>query len=207
MFSGLQASVSDISDLLTLMNKVLTTKGVSETEPQEFKVPSGWMKKVEGVDVASNNPSPELISEAGEAWYSDMAARLTLRKILENGTGALHHVERRWVKEVVKTGVKLAKFALNSDVEKLFRRLFVGDKSLLSFLTSYRVLSKEEFKLFADLPKRISVLQSETRRLFLDVLNKTEIVKEMTEEIQQEIKNHEFRIATVENAFLLEQQI
>lgn len=206
LFHGLQQGLKDTSDLLTVINRVLTSKGLAEAVPGNVQVPKSWLNVIQGVSVTSNQPDPELVSAAGERWFGEQEALLMLRRLDSNMTTHLTPKQKRVARSIIKAGMKLAKLAFKGNVHKVFKKLFVGDFDIISYLTNYKILSKEDYKIFADLPRKVSELQTSTKVLLLDVLNSTESVKQVTKKIQSEIDSHVYKLATVEESFLLEQQ-
>lgn len=138
-------------------------------------------------------------------WLSDTESQLLLRKLsLEDGT--ISDRERRWIKEVVSPVLKwvVAGFAFDQ-LGDLFDYLFVGDNTILSYLTGLKILTKDEYKVFADLPNIVSELQVETTKLFRELLNSTESVKELSHKVQELLKTNDDILATIEDSFFLEQ--
>lgn len=88
---------------------------------------------------------------------------------------------------------------------QVFTKLFVGDNAILTYLTNSKMITKMDYKKFADLPCYVSELASQTKVLLLDVLNSSNTVKQMSEIIQKEIGDHAYKLSTIEDTVLLEQ--
>lgn len=205
LFNGLQQGVQDISEMLSVINRVLTSKGLGETAPKDISIPNSWMNIIQGVSVPSNLPDASIISAAGEAWFTNTEMQLLLRKLQSGNTSSLNRRERRWSKSVIKAGIKIAKLAGLGDLKDVFSGIFVGDNSILTYLTNLKILTKAEYQVFADLPRQVSELQTETKELFFNVLNSTELVKATTDEIRADIKDHAYKLSVIEDGFLNEQ--
>lgn len=154
LFVGLQSGISDVSSALSLLNTILTSRGLKGKDPSKVQIPESWLNIIQGVNLQSNRPAPELIEVAGEEWFTDTEAVLTLRKIQTNST--LLDREMRWIQDVLRGGFHLAKLAAKGNVLETFRKLFVGDNKILDFITSYKAISPEEYKVFSELPRKVS---------------------------------------------------
>lgn len=209
LFKGLQNGVSDISEILLVINRILTTKGLkfSSEDFSKSEIPSDWLRSVGDTDIKSNRPGDNIIAEAGTHWFNDTETQLILRSILANPDQPLNKRHRRWVKEVLKPLATMAVGAIGYEtIPDLFDDLFVGDNSILSYLTGYKLLTKKEYEQFADLPKYVSELQTETKKLFRELLASTETVKTLSQQLEATAETQELRFSTVEEAFLMEQR-
>lgn len=207
LFAGMQSSLKDVNDLLTVINRVLTSKGLKSANARnvtQVAIPSAWVSPPQEVDEQSVGPTPDMIASVGREWFSETETQLALRKLLQSPITELNDREKRvanWLKPVVSA----LKVVGSGQIKKIFDHLFVGDNGIMSFLTSEKILSKEEYTHLADLPRQVSELQTETRKLLYDVLNSTETVKELAERFQTYSKGQDIKFATIEDSFIQEQ--
>ncbi|CAL8076885.1 unnamed protein product [Orchesella dallaii] len=79
--------------------------------------------------------------------------------------------------------------------EKLFRGLFTGDNGIINALAAFRAASLVDKKAFTDLSTQVSEFESETRKLIVDVLQKTEDVYNTIRQLQNQ--HYEYTLSIV----------
>lgn len=209
MYQGLQQGVKDISDLLVVHNRILTTRGLKSSESggetNTITVSPSWLKSIDGVDVSSNRPTEDMISEAGNPWFNETETQLILRSFISSPNAPLNFRAKRWA-GAVKPLLNLATGVVRDQIPDIFDKLFVGDNSIISHLTGSRLMAKKDYEFFTTLPKKVSELQTETKRLFLEVLKSTELSKKMAEKLEGSALQQDLKFATIEQSFLLEQR-
>lgn len=120
---GLQIALKDTTDLLSVINRIMTAKRLKQTPPSEIEIPAIWLNEIKGASVSSNFPQPEAITAVGTEWFSDTVARLELRKLQSNSSD-LKSREKRWISAVLSPELKLANMAFSGDISKvIFIRL------------------------------------------------------------------------------------
>ncbi|CAL8072990.1 unnamed protein product [Orchesella dallaii] len=124
-------------------------------------------------------PNSEIQQAAGSDYFSELELRLALRKILETGgVDSLNKREKRGIFPFIKPALRFASKAIaNKQLQEFFQGLFTGDNGILSALSAFRAASPEDRKAFSELSKKVSEFETETRKLFVDVLKKTDDVE------------------------------
>ncbi|CAL8119324.1 unnamed protein product [Orchesella dallaii] len=178
-----------------LYSRVLTTKGLNEETAYEATYINGkWLDTIPAVDVHSDAPNNDLQDAAGDDYMTDVEMKLALRKLLQTNIKALSGRERRWIMKVIKPALRVAKKLVDAtELGTLFNSLFTGDNGILKTIAAYRVASPNDRKAFTDLSKKVSEFETETKKLFIDVLRRTDGVEKDINKLQAdhyELANH-----------------
>ncbi|CAL8139619.1 unnamed protein product [Orchesella dallaii] len=189
LFEEQKQVLRDIQAELKITNRVLTTKGLGDQNAfVPSKVNRKWFETVPFVDVHSATPNQEIKEAAGNDYLSDVEMRLALRKILETGgTRELDVRQKRAVLPFLIPAFKFASKALaSSQLQDFFKGFFTGDNGILSTLAAFRASSPADRKAFTELSKRVSEFETETKKLFIDVLSKTDDIEKTINELQND---------------------
>ncbi|CAL8148821.1 unnamed protein product [Orchesella dallaii] len=176
MFVDSKVVLRDVQDVFKVMNRVLTTKGLSDSPPfTSEKMQTSWVENIPNVDVKSESPPENVRYAVGDDYISQVERRLALRKFMQSGTSTLSSREKRFIGSLALPGMSIAKHLLGPlELSKLFDGLFTGDHGILKAIASLRAASPGKKKAFTDLPSRVSEFEAETKRIFFDVLNRTD---------------------------------
>ncbi|CAL8128461.1 unnamed protein product [Orchesella dallaii] len=188
IFEDSKEALRDIQREMKVTNRILTTKGLrDDIAYKPTNVELKWFDAVESVDVYSDTPDQDIQNAAGNDYLSDVEMRLALRKILETGDGTkLTKRQKRAILPFLKPALSFASKALASkQLKDFFKGLFTGDNGILSTLAMFRAASPDDRKAFTDLSKRVSEYETETRKLFIDVLKKTDNVEKTITSLQE----------------------
>ncbi|CAL8088212.1 unnamed protein product [Orchesella dallaii] len=142
-------------------------------------------------------------------YLSDVELRLALRKILETGDAtALTRRQKRGVLPFLMPALQLATKALASkQLNDFFKGIFTGDNGILSTLAMFRAASPEDRKAFTDLSNKVSEFETETKKLFIDVLKKTDSNEQIITTLQENNYELSNNMVTFKELLLLDQSL